>query len=110
MDWRPHFIRRNRRQHRTACRANLRWWGFSYLLLWNFFHAQILPRYLNNQIPNAENDGIYLITRSLTTRTGAGLDFIVGYTFMQRFYTVLDRDNRKVGFAMTPFTYDDTSN
>ncbi|KAG2361272.1 aspartic peptidase A1 [Suillus spraguei] len=73
-------------------------------------NAQILPRYLNNRIPNAANDGIYLIIKSLTTRTGAGLDFIIGYTFMQRFYTVLDGDNRKVGFAMTSFTYDNTIN
>ncbi|KAG2365280.1 aspartic peptidase domain-containing protein [Suillus spraguei] len=68
-------------------------------------NAQIWPRYLNRIIPGAENDGIYLIIKSLDTATGAGLDFIVGYTFMQRFYTVLDRDNREVGFAMTSFTY-----
>ncbi|KAG2357771.1 aspartic peptidase domain-containing protein [Suillus spraguei] len=33
-----------------------------------------------------------------------GLDFIAGYTFMQRFYTVLDGDNVGVAFATTPFT------
>ncbi|KAG2361271.1 aspartic peptidase domain-containing protein [Suillus spraguei] len=65
----------------------------------------IWPYSHNHIIPGAEKDGIYFIIKSLTTRTGAGLDFIVGYTFMQRFYTVLDRDNREVGFATTSFTY-----
>ncbi|KAG2365274.1 aspartic peptidase domain-containing protein [Suillus spraguei] len=71
-------------------------------------NAQIWPRSLNHRI-RAEKDDIYLIIKSLSGATGAGLDFIIGWTFMQRFYTVLDRDNRKIGFAMTPFTYD-TSN
>ncbi|KAG2354226.1 aspartic peptidase domain-containing protein [Suillus spraguei] len=72
-------------------------------------NAQIWPRSLNLKLPGAENDGIYLIIKSLRTATGAGFDFMVGYTFMQRFYTVLDRDNRKVGFATTSFTYATTN-
>ncbi|KAG2358187.1 aspartic peptidase domain-containing protein [Suillus spraguei] len=72
-------------------------------------NAQIWPRSLNSIIPGAENNSIYLIIKSMGTPTGAGLDFIVGWTFMQRFYTVLDRDNRKVGFAMTSFTHATTN-
>ncbi|KAG2355852.1 aspartic proteinase [Suillus spraguei] len=63
-------------------------------------NTQIWPRSLNHRI-RAEKDDIYLIIKSLSGATGAGLDFIIGWTFMQRFYTVLDRDNRKIGFAMT---------
>ncbi|KAG2366011.1 aspartic peptidase domain-containing protein [Suillus spraguei] len=68
--------------------------------------AQIWPRSLNHKFSGGENDGIYLIVEKLPTETGAGLDFIAGYPFMQRFYTVLDSslDNRRVGFATTPFT------
>jgi cathepsin E len=71
-------------------------------------NAQIWPRSLNHRI-RAEKDDIYLIIKTLSMPTGAGLDFIIGWTFMQRFYTVLDRDNRKIGFAMTSFTYATTN-
>ncbi|KAG2365255.1 aspartic peptidase domain-containing protein [Suillus spraguei] len=66
-------------------------------------NAQIWPRSLNYKIHGAEDKGIYLIIKRLDEREKMG--FIIGYTFMQRFYTVLDGDNRKVGFATTPFTY-----
>ncbi|KAG2354227.1 hypothetical protein BDR07DRAFT_1430152, partial [Suillus spraguei] len=46
-------------------------------------------------IHGAEDKGIYLIIKRLDEREKMG--FIIGYTFMQRFYTV--------GFATTPFTY-----
>ncbi|KAG2361235.1 hypothetical protein BDR07DRAFT_1461549 [Suillus spraguei] len=69
--------------------------------------AQMWPRSLNSKIRGAEEDGIYLIINRLDAREGMG--FINGYTFMQRFYTVLDSDNRKVGFATTPFTDDSTN-
>ncbi|KAG2352394.1 aspartic proteinase [Suillus spraguei] len=65
--------------------------------------AQIWPRSLNSKIRGAEEDGIYLIINRLDAREGMG--FVNGYTFMQRFYTVLDSDDRMVGFATTPFTY-----
>ncbi|KAG2364982.1 family A1 protease [Suillus spraguei] len=72
-------------------------------------NAQIWPRSLNYLIPGTEKYGIYLIIKSLTTPTGEGFDFIVGCPFIQRFYTVLNRDNREVGFATTPFTYATTN-
>ncbi|KAG2352435.1 aspartic proteinase [Suillus spraguei] len=71
-------------------------------------NTQIWPRSLNHRI-HAEKDDIYLIIKTLSMPTGAGLDFIIGWTFMQRFYTVLDHDNRKIGFAMTSFTYATTN-
>ncbi|KAG2354706.1 aspartic peptidase domain-containing protein [Suillus spraguei] len=66
--------------------------------------AQIWPPFLNQELHGGENDGIYLIIDSLDTETSAGCGFILGYPFMQRFYTVLDGDNRRVGFAQTSFT------
>ena len=38
------------------------------------------------------------------TRDTYGLEFVLGVTFIQRFYTVLDTANNQVGFASTPFT------
>ncbi|KAG2366359.1 aspartic proteinase [Suillus spraguei] len=61
-------------------------------------NAQIWPRQC-----------IYLIITDMGRDTGYKLDFITGYTFMQRFYTVLDGYNFWIGFATTPFT-DATTN
>ncbi|KAG2354705.1 aspartic peptidase domain-containing protein [Suillus spraguei] len=67
-------------------------------------NAQIWPRSLNQRLDGGEEDGIYLIIDRLDTDTGVEFDFILGYSFMQRFYTVLDGDDRRVGFAPTSFT------
>ncbi|KAG2065149.1 acid protease [Suillus decipiens] len=67
-------------------------------------NAQIWPRSLNERIGAGVND-IYLVVKSLRTHTGAGCDFINGYVFFQRFYTVFDGDGRRVGFARNMFTY-----
>ncbi|KAG2355864.1 aspartic peptidase domain-containing protein [Suillus spraguei] len=66
-------------------------------------NAQIWPRSINNKLTGGETDGIYLIIANLGTAARPGLDFVVGYTFMQRFYIVLN-DHFGVGFAETPFT------
>ena len=47
---------------------------------------------------------MYLIVGSIGTPTGEGLDFINGLTFLERFYSVFDSANSRVGFATTPFT------
>lgn len=36
--------------------------------------------------------------------SGSGLDFINGYTFLERFYAVYDTTNKRVGFATTSNT------
>jgi cathepsin E len=65
--------------------------------------AQIFPPSLNTYI-GLKSDYIYLIVNDIGTPSGAGLDFISGYTFLERFYTVYDTGNRRVGLATTPFT------
>ena len=45
----------------------------------------------------------------MKSKVGEGLDFINGLTFHQRFYTVLDTGNNRVGIATTPYT-DATTN
>ena len=66
-------------------------------------NAQIWPRALNTFI-GGTSDRIYLIVNDIGTPSGAGLDFINGYTFLERFYSVFDSTNNRVGFATTPFT------
>ncbi|KAG6813700.1 hypothetical protein H0H92_008107 [Tricholoma furcatifolium] len=66
-------------------------------------NAQIFPRALNTQI-GGTSDGIYLVIASTGTPSGSGLDFIAGYGFLERFYTVYDTANNRVGFATTPYT------
>jgi hypothetical protein len=66
-------------------------------------NAQIWPRSLNSQIGGSEGN-IYLIVSDLGSPVGSGLDFINGYTFLERFYSVFDTTNNRVGFASTEFT------
>jgi cathepsin E len=66
-------------------------------------NAQIWPRALNTFI-GGERDTIYLIVNSIGTPTGTGLDFVNGMSFLERFYSVYDTTNQRIGFATTPFT------
>ena len=85
--------------------------NFNLLLL--FFHlqttfeltanAQLWPRSLNTNIGGTAGR-IYLIVNDLGSNSGEGLDFINGQTFLERFYSVFDTANRRVGLATTPFT------
>ncbi|KAJ7625265.1 acid protease [Mycena polygramma] len=66
-------------------------------------NAQIWPRSLNSTL-GGDEDQIYLITADLGSSSGSGLDFIDGFGFLQRFYSVYDTSNSRVGFATTEFT------
>ena len=66
-------------------------------------NAQIWPRSLNAFL-GGTSDGIYLIISDLGSNSGQGLDFINGYTFLERFYSVFDTTNNQLGFATTAFT------
>ncbi|KAG2364351.1 aspartic peptidase domain-containing protein [Suillus spraguei] len=67
-------------------------------------NAQIWPRSLNYKLNGGAPRAIYLIVDDGGMRSGRWGDFIIGYTFIQRFYTVFDRYNSRVGFALTPFS------
>lgn len=71
-------------------------------------NAQIWPRTLNSQI-GGEEGNIYLIASDLGSQSGQGLDFINGFGWLQRFYSVFDTGNAQVGFATTPFTDAETN-
>ncbi|KAI5119245.1 hypothetical protein M0805_008796 [Coniferiporia weirii] len=71
-------------------------------------NAQTWPRALNTAI-GGTSSSIYLVVADIGTPTGEGLDFINGYTFLERFYSVFDTTNNRVGFATTSNT-DSTAN
>ncbi|KIY46755.1 acid protease [Fistulina hepatica ATCC 64428] len=66
-------------------------------------NAQIWPRALNSTL-GGDDDTIYLITADLGSDSGQGLDFINGFAFLQRFYSVFDTTNSRVGIACTEYT------
>ncbi|KAJ7816831.1 aspartic peptidase A1 [Mycena leptocephala] len=66
-------------------------------------NAQLWPRALNAAIGGL-NNRIYLIVANLGTPSGEGFDFVNGFAFLERFYSVFDTTNHRVGFATTPFT------
>ncbi|KAG1864673.1 aspartic peptidase domain-containing protein [Suillus subalutaceus] len=71
-------------------------------------NAQIWPRSLNTNL-GGSSTAIYLIVTDIGTNSGTGFDFINGYTFLERFYSVFDTTNSRVGFATTSYT-DATTN
>ena len=71
-------------------------------------NAQIIPRALN-EFRGGTSDGIYLIVQDISYSRLPGMDFILGRPFLERFYTVLDGGNNRVGFATTQFTEADTN-
>jgi len=71
-------------------------------------NAQLWPRALNTAI-GGETDAFYLIVGDIGSPSGEGLDFINGQAFLERFYSVFDTTNHRVGFANTPFTTAETN-
>ena len=90
-------------------------------------NAQIWPRSLNSAI-GGSSGSIYLVVGDIGSSSGSGLDFIDGYTFLyvlllfltlrgrllcvylsERYYSVFDTANGRVGFATTQHT-DATTN
>ncbi|KAG2068135.1 acid protease, partial [Suillus decipiens] len=66
-------------------------------------NGQIWPRALNTYIGGSASY-IYLVVNSIGTPSGQGLDFVNGYTFLERFYSVFDTANSRIGFARTTYT------
>ncbi|KAG2144624.1 aspartic peptidase domain-containing protein [Suillus clintonianus] len=71
-------------------------------------NGQIWPRALNIYI-GGSSSSVYLVVNDIGTTSGQGLDFINGYTFLERFYSVFDTTNSRVGFATTKYTYATTN-
>jgi len=71
-------------------------------------NAQIWPRALNSTLGGDEGQ-IYLIVSDLGSSFGTGLDFINGFGWLQRFYTVFDTANTQLGVATTAYTDAETN-
>ena len=90
------------------------WHCYSYLFCFDqaqfelTANAQIWPRALNSEIDGVSGN-IYLIVGDLGSPSGEGLDFTLGMTFLQRFYSVYDSGNQQVGLACTHFTFANTN-
>lgn len=66
-------------------------------------NAQTWPVLRNKDI-GGSSDYYYGIVSDLGAPSGQGLDFICGYSFLERFYSVYDTANQRVGLADTLFT------
>lgn len=71
-------------------------------------NAQIWPRALNSVL-GGEEGKIYLVASDMGSPSGQGLDFINGFAWLQRFYTVFDTGKAQVGIATTSFTDGETN-
>ncbi len=58
---------------------------------------------LNTAI-GGDADSIYLVVADLGSPSGAGLDFINGYAWLERFYTVYVGMSGQLGVATTKYT------
>ncbi|KZT58872.1 acid protease [Calocera cornea HHB12733] len=61
---------------------------------------QLLDQSLNT-FYGGSADAYYSVVADLGSPSGQGLDFINGYLFLERFYSVFDTTNNQVGFATT---------
>jgi len=66
-------------------------------------NAQLWPRSLNNLIKGVSSS-YYLVFQDIGAMSGLGFDFIMGYSFLERFYSYYDSTNNRVGFATTPYS------
>ncbi|KAG1899649.1 aspartic peptidase domain-containing protein [Suillus fuscotomentosus] len=71
-------------------------------------NGQLWPRVLNTALGGSSN-ALYLVVTDIGTPSGQGFDFVNGYAFLERFYSVYDVSHSRVGFAKTPYT-DATTN
>jgi cathepsin E len=69
-------------------------------------NAQIWPRALNSLI-GGEPDSIYLIVSDIGPGGINSIECINGYSFLERYYSVFDTTNGRIGFATTQFTMAD---
>jgi hypothetical protein len=65
-------------------------------------NAQIFPRKLDQTI-GGSSDYVYLMVDTFGARQDVPV-CIIGYMFLERYYTVFDASNQRIGFASTQFT------
>ncbi|KAL4244019.1 peptidase A1 family protein [Abortiporus biennis] len=70
-------------------------------------NAQIFPRLFNTVIGGSV-DGIYLIIGDIGTNSTEEFGFILGMSFLERFYSILSNPHR-VSFAYTDHTFSETN-
>ncbi|KII85590.1 hypothetical protein PLICRDRAFT_116125 [Plicaturopsis crispa FD-325 SS-3] len=68
-------------------------------------NAQLWPRSLNTALGGSASS-ILLIIADIGHNSGSGFDWIAGYTFLERHYSVYDTTNKRVGLATTSHTND----
>lgn len=66
-------------------------------------NAQLWPRSLNTAIGGAAYNN-YLVIADLGTKSGSGLDVILGQKVVERLYFTFDSTNKRVGMATTAYT------
>ncbi|KAG0304835.1 hypothetical protein BGZ98_004958 [Dissophora globulifera] len=71
-------------------------------------NALIWPRAFNSII-GGKAGSTYLVVGDHGSPSGSGIDFVIGYSILRRFYTVLDTGNHRIGIATTPHTHDNTN-
>ncbi|KAG2114236.1 aspartic peptidase domain-containing protein [Suillus discolor] len=71
-------------------------------------NAQLWPRALNTAL-GGSSKALYLVVTNIGTPSGEGFDFVNGYAFLERFYSVYDTAHSRVGLAKTSYT-DATTN
>ena len=62
-----------------------------------------------NTVIGGDADGIFLIVSDLGSPSGEGFDFVNGFAFLERFYSVFDSAGNRFGIATTPFTNAETN-
>ncbi|KAL4073369.1 aspartic peptidase domain-containing protein [Scleroderma yunnanense] len=72
-------------------------------------NAQIWPRALNSVLKGDSNK-IYLVVVEIPSTGGIdGIRFVNGFSWLQRFYSVCDSTNGRIGFATTHYTNANTN-
>ncbi|KAJ8593240.1 aspartic proteinase [Rhizopogon salebrosus TDB-379] len=100
MDTQTNLLRITLTQYNALKNLNFNIGSSTFVLTPN---GQIWPRSLNTYI-GGSSSSVYLVVGDLGSPTGEGLDFVNGYAFLERFYSVFDTDNSRVGFATTSCT------
>ncbi|KAG2130765.1 aspartic peptidase domain-containing protein [Suillus bovinus] len=94
------LLRVSSSQYKALKNLNFHIGGETYTLTPN---AQLWPRALNTYIGGASK-AMYLVVSDIDSANGPGFDFVNGYPFLERFYSVFDATNSRIGFATTAYT------